>query len=153
MPSLRTLTVDFESTDDKRAELERIVRRAVRAWRFLVFTNPPAPACLDALTPPHFLLDTIPPDAPTLDGRPVRRRWLTCANANNENAAVEWWSWRGLPYHFARRCPACDRPSDSPPAGCVYCVERVRLEKRKLGPRLFVWSVTWTAEEDEVFNR
>ncbi|KAK3307566.1 uncharacterized protein B0T15DRAFT_502054 [Chaetomium strumarium] len=41
IPCLHTLAIDFETTEDKRAELERIVRWAVRAWRFVVLRNPP----------------------------------------------------------------------------------------------------------------
>ncbi|KAK4238216.1 hypothetical protein C8A03DRAFT_33772 [Achaetomium macrosporum] len=104
IPSLQTLTIDFETTEDKRAELERIVRWAVRAWRFVVLRNPPRvrvpfPGWCPSSSPMPPLewecdyrwdrfadipvlwrapsqLYSLPPGAETEDGRPAWRAWI-----------------------------------------------------------------------------
>jgi hypothetical protein len=167
LPSLRELTIDFETCQGREAEMERIVRWAVASWRFGVFGNPPKVKVPRewSLGDNHLVLGfawgedgdgegdgwthiyDIPPEAETLDGRPINRRWLVPPKEGMEG--VKRWSWRGLPYHWARRCPVCLRDR----RGCGYCEESRVLKEKGLGPRLYVWTVTWTAEEDVEFNR
>jgi hypothetical protein len=170
LPSLRTLTVDFETRQGQTVGMERIVRWAVAAWRFVVFGNPPRLKVPGewSLGDNHRALGfawgsegdgdrdgegtthsyDIPPDADTLDGRPVSRRWLVPLREGMEG--VKRWSWRGLPYYWARRCPVCLRRDTQK---CEYCLERRAFQGKGLGPRLYVWSDTWTAEEDVEFHR
>ncbi|KAK4125489.1 hypothetical protein N657DRAFT_268143 [Parathielavia appendiculata] len=149
LPSLRTLTVGFETCHGRTAEVERIVRWTVATWRFMVFGNLPKMRLPEAwmLEFSHLLRSAfasacdgerhrdggthaydMPPDAETLNGRPVTRRCLVPPRGGMER--VRRWSWRGLPYHWQRRCPAC---LEHDTQEYRYCEERRALEEKSWG--------------------
>ncbi|KAK0750948.1 hypothetical protein B0T18DRAFT_425670 [Schizothecium vesticola] len=167
MPALQTLTIDFETGADRVAEMEGIVAWARRAWRFAVLRNPPEPVYADPETGVEGSWymsglerfaggrwvarhDILGREAgalrglPTADGRPVRRAWLTA-----EDGVVERWKWRWFPGKWAGFCP-CEAAGGGRVEGCEDCEKRRRLKEGGKGPRLFVWTVTWTAKEEEV---
>jgi hypothetical protein len=171
LPSLRTLTIDFEtSAQYGHAEMEGIVRWAVRGWRFLVLTNAPRVRVPDGwkygvgVSPGvEFECSSssggggqhvwdVPPTAEAADGRAGGRAWLVPVGGSDGEGMerVRRWSWRGLPYHWLKTCPACLLPETE---GCEGCAETKRMKEVGLGPRLYVWRVTWKAVDDVEFNR
>ncbi|KAK3390318.1 hypothetical protein B0H63DRAFT_465245 [Podospora didyma] len=160
MPSLQTLVIDFETEEDRRAELERLINRKVMDWKFIVYTNKHhiLPTMGGATTASagqaqarwHLRngygeegrpettwnfdnVDTI------MKGEPVRKNWLT-----TDGNKVKKMSWRGHPCHWPWKCKSCADFHNH----CAECTKRwVRLQGPfPEGPRLFVWSVTWTAK-------
>ncbi|KAK1829206.1 hypothetical protein QBC39DRAFT_414893 [Podospora conica] len=166
MPALQTLTVDFEAGADRVVEMEAIVAWARRAWRFAVLRNPPTAVYADPATGEegawymsgveraaggrwlarHEVLghERLPGGLPTADGRPVRRAWLTPAEGG-----VERWKWRWFPGRWAGYCP-CEARGEGRGEGCGDCEKRRLLKEGGKGPRLFVWTVRWTAKEEVV---
>ena len=130
MPRLKKLVIDFETAEDKKAELERIVDWA-QSWRFPVLRERQMQA---------FLNLRHRPTPATLAG--VRHAYLSA-----RATPVHKTSWRGLPYHWAHFCPTCG-DSFFGSKECDACLRARRLIGEKKGPRLFVWTVTWTAEPD-----
>jgi hypothetical protein len=167
LPSLRTLTIDFETSEQcGRADMEGIARWAARAWKFAVLTNAPRVRVPERWkfgrrVSPRVEFECsghvwdVPPTAEAADGRAVGRAWLVPVGGGLDGEGVEGgvvrrWSWRGLPYHWLRTCPACGEPETE---GCEDCAERRRLKEGGLGPRLYVWRVAWEAVDDVEFNR
>ena len=132
MPRLKRLVIDFETSEDKKGELERIVAWA-QTWRFPVLRERQLHTFMN-------LRDRPSPE--TL--RTARHAYLSA-----KGQPVEKMSWRGLPYHWAHSCPTCEEPFFGGNE-CEACVRARRLISEKKGPRLFVWTVTWTAEPDSV---
>lgn len=165
MPALQTLTIDFEAGADRVEEMEGIVAWARRAWRFAVLRNPPVPVYVDPETGvegawymsgaeraaggkwlgKHEVLgrERVDGRVPTGDGRGVRRAWLVA------EGGVERWKWRWFPGKWAGFCP-CEAGGGGRVEGCEDCERRRRLKEGGKGPRLFVWTVRWTAREEEV---
>lgn len=115
MANLKTLTISFETTEDKALEMEDILVWA-RTWRF------------DIMSWRHFL---IPHNEEVMahlvaDGRPAEKM-----------------SWRGMFYHWPDQCPACSTPISEARPECPSCREREVLMKERKGPRLLVWTLTW----------
>ncbi|KAI0021553.1 hypothetical protein F4780DRAFT_283346 [Xylariomycetidae sp. FL0641] len=109
LPRLRRLTIDFETAEDKKAEMESIVAWAARCWRF------PLRGC---------------------------RAYLSAAGH-----PVEKMSWHGAPYHWSDVCVACRRHyvhRGDEDGDCAACRQRRELMTHGFGPRLYVWTLTWT---------
>lgn len=109
LPKLKTLRIDFETSEDKREELEAIVAWAVK-WRF-----------------------------PLTDGRYL----------STKGHKVEKMSWRGRAYHWSDQCALCG--SSPLRANCEKCIERERFVACGLGPRLYVWTLTWKSTTEDPF--
>jgi hypothetical protein len=124
LPNLQRLVIDFETSEDKKVELERIVDWAVRDWKF-----------------------------------PLRSHAGNCLSP--EGNVVKRESWRGMPTHWSpsRLCPGCSsHPLFSTPGaglGATHssdCIGAARLASRGLGPRMFTWTVVWTARRDATYE-
>ncbi|KAJ9136506.1 hypothetical protein NKR23_g9816 [Pleurostoma richardsiae] len=113
LPALRELVMDFETSEDKKAELDAIARWAA-TWRF-------------------------PLDADEGQGGGQSGRRFLSAEGN----PVRKMSWTGLPYHWSDQCPECG--STGVNSECAYCQRRLKLASEGKGPRLYVWTLTWTA--------
>lgn len=123
LPSLEKLTIDFETAPDKREEMDLIVDWAVRDWIFPMYV----PWRHDSK-----LLELDELD----DGGEARERFLSAAGSS-----VHKTSWRGLPQHYS---PLCPDPKHVSSSECASCAARRRRKSRHMGPRLLVWTVTWT---------
>jgi hypothetical protein len=103
LPKLETLKIDFETSEDKRHQLEEIIEWAVK-WRF-----------------------------PLTEGRYL----------STKSHAIEKLSWQGRAYHWSDHCALCgSRPYR---ANCNHCIEKERSVACGLGPRLYMWTLTWKA--------
>ncbi|TLD21171.1 hypothetical protein PspLS_09310 [Pyricularia sp. CBS 133598] len=122
LPSLEKLTIDFETTPDKQEEMDVIVDWAVRDWIFPMYVP--------------WRRDSRLPRLDEQDGGEARERFLSASGSS-----VHKTSWRGLPQHYSRLCPDRQHISTSK---CGYCAVRRRREKKQMGPRLLVWTATWT---------
>lgn len=117
MRNLRRLDISFETSEDKRDEMEEIVawartwRFAIMGWRFLMGSTSDEPVA-------HLVAD---------DSRPVRRM-----------------SWRGLRHHWSNFCPSCGSAETRP--DCPYCLKKQGLQQQDKGPRLLVWTLSWRPE-------
>jgi len=165
MRNLRTIVIDFEGTEDRRAQLERLVDNAANKWQFLVFSNPPPPVvkldgellawALDTseipagrapwmrMTNPMYRIRSGEPGIVCSDGKPVARNWLT-----TEGNEIVKMSWRGLPFHWTFKCPDCNTDGWGNKE-CWTCDYEQRMRGKGKGPRLYSWTVTWTAKPEE----
>jgi hypothetical protein len=117
MPAIKTLTMDFDTSYDKKNELEEIAHWAQKEWRFPLNPNRHYNGC-------HYL------DAA---GVPIKKM-----------------SWRGLPTHWSKGCSNCSvHRQHSRIRHCSHCARFVRLYIDSLGPRIFTWTVTWTARKHD----
>lgn len=139
MPKLQTLSIDFETSEDKKSEMETIVDWAHQHWRFPVLRR----LAGDSRDP--FSRESL------RRGRFVRPVSLASWSEDLETLTaadepVQKTSWRGLPYHFAEQCPVCnvkwDTPNGTP--DCAECNKKHRLTSLGKGPQLLVWTVNWT---------
>lgn len=138
MPKLQTLTIEFETSEDKKSEMEAIVNWAHQHWRFPVLRRLSGddrdPFTFDHLQRCH-------------SERPVDLSpWsqdLEVLSAADE--PVQKSSWRGMPHHFAGHCPTCSIRwnNQSGNADCADCTKMQKLQGLKKGPQLLVWTVTW----------
>ncbi|KAJ1331593.1 hypothetical protein MN608_05053 [Microdochium nivale] len=130
MTNLKTLTMDFETAEDKKEELDRIVEWSIK-WRF-----PLAPS----LSQPSGQHNVAPGGEGITSGEHNFRRYLSA-----EGQPVEKMSWRGTRGYWSMRCAACPQGQRMANEACPGCQERQRLEIHGLGPRLYVSTVTWKA--------
>lgn len=140
MANLKTLTIDFETSEDKKAEMEKIVEWA-QQWRFPLAPAPSSPPSLGGGG-----------TASQRGGQRPQCRYLSAEGRQQ----VEKMSWRGNQAYWSMRCVSCPGSQREATEACVVCRERQKLEDNGLGPRLFVWSVTWKAvlgEEDVQMGR
>lgn len=138
MPKLQTLTIEFETSEDKKSEMETIVNWAHQHWRFPVLRRLSGddrdPYTFDHLQRCH-------------REHPVNLSpWsqdLEVLSAADE--PVQKSSWRGLPHHFAGYCPTCSIRwnNQSGMADCTECTKMHKLKDLKKGPQLLVWTVNW----------
>ena len=138
MPNLKTLTIDFETSEDKKSEMESIVEWAHQRWRFPVLRRLSGgdrdPYTFDHLQRCH-------------NDRPVDLSpWsqdLDVLSAADE--PVQKTSWRGLPHHFSGHCHACQIQwnTQSGTSDCAECTKKQRLLGLKKGPQLLKWTVNW----------
>ncbi|KAJ0113941.1 hypothetical protein J7T55_010185 [Diaporthe amygdali] len=135
----KTLSIDFETSEDKKSEMETIVDWAHQHWRFPVLRR----LAGDSRDP--FSRESL------RRGRFVRPVSLASWSEDLETLTaadepVQKTSWRGLPYHFAEQCPVCnvkwDTPNGTP--DCAECNKKHRLTSLGKGPQLLVWTVNWT---------
>lgn len=144
MTSLKTLIIDFETTEDRRVEMEGIVHWAHQSWRFPVLEY----LCGDSSDPfTKEQLRAHQHDTPVdLTPWSSRLRVLTA-----EDTEVKRSSWRGMLYHFATYCPSCNVHwySGGSTPGCEACDKMTALLNSKKGPQLFVWTVTWTLKANQ----
>lgn len=140
MVSLKTLTIDFEIAEDKRDEAETLVHWARQTWRFPVLRR------ISGDSSDPFNAESIDPHR---DDRPVdlspwsTNIWVLTAEDNK----VKRSSWRSLPGHFARYCPACRTPWQlllQLNRGCSKCDEKQVMCQNTKRPQLLLWSVIWT---------
>ncbi|TLS23114.1 uncharacterized protein PpBr36_06631 [Pyricularia pennisetigena] len=127
MPCIKTFTMDFDTTQDKRDQLAAIVEWAVRTWRF-----PLNPAHSDH----HYLAAE--------EASVTRRSWRGTAGD---------WDWLGPCATCRPRAEgtAGDQPAGEAPELCSIPVHARIVSKfrRGLGPRMYSWSVTWTPRKYE----
>lgn len=138
MPQLQNLTIDFETSEDKKSEMETIVDWAHQHWRFPVLRRLSGDE-RDPYTFDH--LQRCHRDHP-VDLSPWSQD-LEVLSAADE--PVKKSSWRGLPHHFPWQCPACRiRWNDQiGTADCAGCTKKHKLQSLKKGPQLLVWTVNW----------
>ncbi|KAK8010634.1 hypothetical protein PG990_009599 [Apiospora arundinis] len=111
LPKLRTLIIDFETSKDKKEEMERIVEWAQK-WKFPAASAP---------------------------GEPARQ-------FSAEGNAVEKMGWQGLVYHWSDNCVGCYKNRWGPVnPECDDCGEEKNLKGWGYGPRLLVWTVSWSS--------
>lgn len=138
MLKLQTLTIDFETSEDKKSEMETIVDWAHQHWRFPVLRrlsgNERDPYTFDHLQRCHS-------DRP-VDLSPWSQDMEVLSAADEP---VQKSSWRGLPHHFSGQCPACSiRWNDQTgSADCAECTKMRQMQSLKKGPQLLVWTVNW----------
>lgn len=138
MTNIQELTIDFETSDDKKSEMETIVGWAQKHWRFPVLRR-----LHDDDRDPYTFghLQRCHAERP-VDLSPWSQD-LDVFSAADE--PVQKTSWRGLPHHYSEYCHACtiewDIQSGTPT--CDECKKRQRLLDLTKGPQIFVWTVTW----------
>lgn len=119
MASLKTLSITFETAEDKRDEMEEIVRWA-RTWRFEISSWR------------RWVLE---------DNDEVMAHMVA------DDEPVKKTSWRGLRYHWSDTCPTCSEMPAPMQSGevCAYCEEKELLLRDGVsGPRILTWTVTWS---------
>lgn len=138
MPKLQTLTIEFETSEDKKSEMETIVNWAHQHWRFPVLRRLSGDD-RDPYTFGH--LQRCHNQHP-VDLSPWSQD-LEVLSAADE--PVQKTSWRGLPHHFAGHCPTCSIRwnNQSGTADCTECTKMHKLKGLKKGPQLLVWTVNW----------
>lgn len=138
MLELQTLIIDFETTDDKRSEMEAIVDWAHQHWRFPVLRRLSGDD-RDPYTFEH--LQRCHNDRP-VDLSPWSQD-LDVLSAADE--PVQKTSWRGLPHHFAGHCPTCSIRwnNQGRTVDCQECIKMHKLQGLSKGPQLLVWTVNW----------
>lgn len=114
MANLKELSITFETSEDKRDEMEEIVEWA-RTWRFNIMSWR------------HWMLN---------DNEEVMAHLIAQKPAKKT-------SWRGLRYHWSDWCPSCLRSISEPKRGCPECQNREVLLADGKGPRLLTWTLTW----------
>ncbi|KXJ95355.1 hypothetical protein Micbo1qcDRAFT_157250 [Microdochium bolleyi] len=107
--------------------MDRIADWAVK-WRF-----PLEPV-------PEEQHNIIAPGGEEVTGEQQCKRYLSA-----KGRVVEKMSWRGTKGYWSMRCAACPQGQREANEACDGCQERQRLEINGLGPRLYVWTVTWRA--------
>lgn len=115
MANLKELTITFETSEDKKDEMEEIVEWA-RTWRF------------EIMSWRHWIL---------------RDNQEVMAYLVADDKPVEKTSWRGLTYHWSDFCSSCSSRISEPKSECPYCQKREMLLQQGKGPRLLTWSRTW----------
>ncbi|POS75779.1 hypothetical protein DHEL01_v205830 [Diaporthe helianthi] len=137
MHNLKKLTIDFETSEDKKAELGSIVEWAHLRWRFPILRRLSGTE-RDPYTFSHMERsrnDTAVDLSPWSEDLDV----LSAAHL-----PVEKSSWRGLPHHFSMRCHACSAAwVEEASADCDACTKREKLLALNKGPQLLVWTVNW----------
>ncbi|KAJ4386003.1 hypothetical protein N0V93_008894 [Gnomoniopsis smithogilvyi] len=113
--NLKELSITFETSEDKKDEMEPIVEWA-RTWRF------------EIMSWRHWLLDN---------------NDEVVAHLVDDNRPVKKTSWRGLRYHWSDLCPSCSTSISEPRQDCPYCHKREALLREGKGPRLLTWTRTW----------
>ncbi|KUI55637.1 hypothetical protein VP1G_03052 [Cytospora mali] len=121
MRNLKTLTISFETSEDKKDEMEEIVAWA-KTWRF------------DIMSWRHWTRDRINERAACLvaEDKPARKM-----------------SWRGLKHHWSDFCTSCGA-NEMTRSDCACCLEKRKLLQQNKGPRLLVWTLTWRPEPVEM---
>ncbi|ROW03323.1 hypothetical protein VSDG_01497 [Cytospora chrysosperma] len=117
MRKLKTLTISFETSEDKKDEMEDIVAWA-RTWRFGVLSW----RCW-------------------VDQAPNKTDFYLIA----EDKPARKMSWRGLKHHWSDFCSACGAGQELRP-DCGHCLKKHKLLQQGKGPRLLVWTLTWRPE-------
>lgn len=138
MPNLQKLTIDFETSEDRKGEMQTIVEWAHRRWRFPVLRRL-SDSERDPYTFSH--LERCHEDSP-VDLSPWSQDMDVLSAADEP---VQKTSWRGLPYHFSGVCHACGASwstQDVTP-GCAECTKKEKLLAHNKGPQLLVWTVNW----------
>lgn len=142
MTNLQTLSIDFETSEDKKSEMETIVDWAQQHWRFPVLRRLSGdardPFTVEQLrSKGHECPVDLAPWSQDLDV-------FTAADQ-----PVQKTSWRGLPHHFADQCSGCSTNwSVSDETGdCAVCNKKHKLKSLGKGPQLLVWSVNWTRKK------
>lgn len=120
MCNLKTLEISFETSEDKRDEMEEIVEWA-RTWRFEVMSRRYWMK-QDGDEPEAYLV---------AEHKPARKM-----------------SWRGLKHHWSDICSACGAGRELRP-DCGHCLKKHKLLQQNKGPRLLVWTLTWRPEPVE----
>lgn len=139
MPNLQKLTIDFETSEDKKAEMERIVDWAHHRWRFPVLRRLSGSE-RDPYTFSH--LERCHKDILPVNLSP----WSQDMDVlSTEDEPVQKTSWRGLPHHFSGKCHGCRATwsSQDVTPGCVECTKKEKLLALNKGPQLLVWTVNW----------
>ncbi|PQE13691.1 hypothetical protein CJF31_00005161 [Rutstroemia sp. NJR-2017a BVV2] len=116
---LRVLEMEFETSEDKRAELERVVEWA-RSWEFPMG------------------------ERGVLSMRKVERKRKRDQRDMGpvEYEEVRSWEWRGKTVHWSEQCPYCR--SHSCRNSLEKCREKSELKRRGKGPMLLVKCCKWT---------
>lgn len=115
MSNLKKLTISFETSEDKRDEMEAIVRWA-ETWRF------------EIMSWRHWM---------------IRDNHEVVAHLVRDNTPVQKTSWRGHVHHWSDICPECNTHSSQPSNLCQQHRKRHLLLEQGKGPQLLVWSLTW----------
>lgn len=138
MPNLEKLTIDFETSDDKKSEMKAIVEWAHLRWRFPVLRRLSGTE-RDPYTFSHMerSRNNTPVDLSSWSGD------LDVLYAADQ--PVQKTSWRGLPHHFPAICHACraDWGEEEGSPNCEECLKRQKLLALNKGPQLLVWTVNW----------
>ncbi|KAL1845354.1 hypothetical protein Daus18300_014562 [Diaporthe australafricana] len=142
MTNLQTLSIDFETSEDKKSEMETIVDWAHQHWRFPVLRRLSGdardPFTIEQLrSKGHECPVDLAPWSQDLDV-------LTAADQ-----PVQKTSWRGLPHHFADQCPGCSMnwSVSNVTCDCADCKKKHKLTSLGKGPQMLVWSVNWTRKK------
>lgn len=138
MLNLQKLTIDFETSEDKKSEMEAIVEWAHLRWRFPVLRRLSGTE-RDPYTFSHMERsrnDTPVDLSPWSDDLDV----LSAADQ-----PVQETSWRGLLHHFPAMCHACRAAwaEEEGSTDCEECTKRQKLLALNKGPQLLVWTVNW----------
>ncbi|PQE03778.1 hypothetical protein CJF30_00006470 [Rutstroemia sp. NJR-2017a BBW] len=120
MGRLRVLEMEFETSEDKRAELGRVVEWA-RSWEFPMGERG--------------VLSMRKGERDQRDVGPV------------EYEEVRSWEWRGKTVHWSGECPYCR--SHSCRNSLEKCREKSALKRRGEGPMLLVKCCKWTLRAEE----
>ncbi|KAH8844145.1 hypothetical protein MCOR27_011254 [Pyricularia oryzae] len=127
MPCIKTFTMDFDATQDKRDQLAAIVEWAVRTWRF-------------PLNPAHGGHHYLAADESSVK----RKSWRGTAGD---------WDWLGPCATCRPRVEGTTggELAREAPELCLIPVHANIVSKfrRGLGPRMYSWSVTWTPRSYE----
>lgn len=115
MANLKELSITFETSEEKKDEMEEIVQWA-RTWRF------------EIMSWRHWML---------------RDNEEVMAYLVADDKPAKKTSWRGLRYHWSDSCPTCSTSISEPRKECPYCQKRELLLRNGKGPRLFTWTLTW----------
>jgi hypothetical protein len=119
---LRVLEMEFETSEDKRAELERIVEWA-RSWEFPMG------------------------ERGVLSMRKGEKKRDQRDMEPEKYEQVRSWEWRGKTAHWSDICPYCNVRWCQKSSG--KCIERCQLIKRGEGPMLLVKCCKWTLRAGE----
>ncbi|KAG8166652.1 hypothetical protein KVR01_002341 [Diaporthe batatas] len=138
MPNLKQLTIDFETSEDKKSEMEAIVEWARLRWRFPVLRRLSGTE-RDPYTFRHMQRSR---NATPVDLSPWSDDLDVLSAADQP---VQKTSWRGLPQHFSAACHACTAGwgEEEGAPDCEECTKRGKLLKLNKGPQLLVWTVHW----------
>jgi hypothetical protein len=152
LPNLKKLTMEFDTSEDKKGELETIVEWAARVWRFPLGWRRTSSSTSSSSDQQDEGQDEGQDEQ---QDRPMKYHFLSA-----DGIHIRKTSWRGLPAHWADRCTVCEQyhlvyysillPSGpQPPADCAGCDRRKILCDWSLGPRMYTWAVTWKPRVDE----
>lgn len=118
MTRLQTLSITFETAEDKEDEMEEIVEWA-RTWRFEISSWR------------RWMLE---------DSNEVMAHMVV------DDRPIEKTSWRGLRYQWSDSYPKCPAtPAPQFGGECAYCEEKELLLRDGVsGPQILTWTVTWS---------